>query len=149
MYNRPPGLDSTNSPLESLNRSIKRIFTLNKLLSVTKFVEIMIRMSKYYSVRQEEFATEPIPNSKAKKYGKIFGNKKYFKRIDKERLEFKNSKASFILNLKNHSCNCKYYYKYRVCGHLLGVISLMNRDEFVRKPKRGGQKKAKPALIKD
>ncbi|CAF1111655.1 unnamed protein product [Brachionus calyciflorus] len=107
VYNKPLGLDSTNSPLQSLNR-----------------------MAKYYSVRQQNFATIPVPDSKAKKYGKIFSIQKYFKRIDKESWKFNDSTSYFRLQI------LKFYYKQGVCGHLIGLNKLVSKDEFVRKAKR-------------
>lgn len=40
-------------------------------------------------------------------------------------------------------------YKYKICGHLLALESLLNAREFVNKPKKGGQKKSTKSLEKD
>ncbi|CAF0872227.1 unnamed protein product, partial [Brachionus calyciflorus] len=78
----------------SYNAAVK-LFENFKILIVTKFTEVMLRMAKYYSVRQQNFDTIPVPDSKAKKYGKIFSIQKYFKCIDKESWKFTDSKSNF------------------------------------------------------
>ncbi|CAF0981088.1 unnamed protein product [Brachionus calyciflorus] len=54
------GLDSTNSPIESFNRSIKRTFTLNKCQSLHNFVNTMVRMAKYYSIKLDALQSSQI-----------------------------------------------------------------------------------------
>ncbi|CAF1031090.1 unnamed protein product [Brachionus calyciflorus] len=108
------------------------------LIGRFRYWQITDHLAKYYSVRQQNFATIPVPDSKAKKYGEIFSIQKYFKRIDKESWKFNDSTSHFILNLKSQKCNCKFYYKKGVCGHLIGLNKLVSKDEFVRKAKRGG-----------
>ena len=56
---------------------------------------------------------------------------------------------SLRLNPSTGICSCKYWLKYKVFGHLLALKSLLDSNEFVNRAKRGGQKKAAKALVKD
>ncbi|RNA21246.1 hypothetical protein BpHYR1_003415 [Brachionus plicatilis] len=56
---RPAGYSCTNSPLESFNSSIKRTFTLSKKLSIFNFVRVMLKIAKYYSIKQDDFEINP------------------------------------------------------------------------------------------
>jgi hypothetical protein len=116
-------------------------------MSVTNFVEIMVRMAKYYSIKQGSFESTPIPDSKAKKACNRYSKDKYFKKLDRTNWLFRHV-DSFQLNLKAQSCTCKFFLKSRICGHLMALNKLKANDEFVKKPKRGGQKKAKGALVR-
>ncbi|RNA06500.1 hypothetical protein BpHYR1_028715 [Brachionus plicatilis] len=36
----------------------------------------------------------------------------------------------FLINITDKMCNCKYFRKDAICGHLLGLNSLLNNDNF-------------------
>ncbi|CAF1107533.1 unnamed protein product, partial [Brachionus calyciflorus] len=65
-FNRPSGFACSNSPIESFNRSIKRTFTKQKKVFVLDFVEIFLRLARYYSMINYHFNTFSCPNSDAK-----------------------------------------------------------------------------------
>ena len=104
-------------------------------------------MAKYYSVQNFEFATEPKPDSKCIKFGNKYAKKKYFFKVNRFEWNFIDH-SPCTLNLNDKCCTCKYYIKHMICGHLLALNKALSNDEFVNKPKRGGQKKAASALLK-
>ncbi|RNA00743.1 hypothetical protein BpHYR1_011808 [Brachionus plicatilis] len=97
---------------------------------VLDFVQVLLRIARYYSIKNSTFHTKPVPSSKAKLAG------------------FSDNEE-FLINITDKMCNCKYFRKDAIFGHLLGLNSLLNNDNFVNKPKKGAQKKAKKVLIRD
>ncbi|CAF1025057.1 unnamed protein product [Brachionus calyciflorus] len=148
IFNRPEGFACTNSPIESFNRSIKRTFTKKKRMFVLDFVQVLLRIARYYSIKNSTFHTRPVPNSKAKLAGIKYSKKGYFRKCGKDIYKFSNNEEYF-LNMKDKTCNCKYFRKDAICGHLIGLDSVISNDNFVNKPKKGAQKKAKEALVRD
>ena len=75
----------------------------------------------------------------------------FFKQLGPGTWKFIDSLNSKLYNidLKENFCNCKYFLKYKYCGHLIALMQLLNSDDFINKPKRGAQRKALKPLVKD
>ncbi|RNA36561.1 hypothetical protein BpHYR1_025820 [Brachionus plicatilis] len=119
IFNRPEGFACTNSPIESFNRSIKRTFTKRKRMFVLDFVQVLLRIARYNSIKNSTFHTKPVPSSKAKLAGVKYSKKGYFKKCGKNIYKFSDNEE-FLINITDKMCNCKYFRKDAICGHLLG-----------------------------
>ncbi|CAF1086980.1 unnamed protein product [Brachionus calyciflorus] len=102
----------------------------------------MISMARYYSMNQKTYFEDPEPNAKCKKFGNRYAKEQYFIKLDRDRWQFKFKETHVITRSTQH-CTCKYFVKSGVCGHLLALNRLCKSDEFVNKPKHGGQKNRK------
>ncbi|RNA30159.1 hypothetical protein BpHYR1_000750 [Brachionus plicatilis] len=110
---------------------------------------------------QKDFELNPSANSKTKKFALKYAKADFFKRTNKDddgdddekdgnEWTFNDEKENvYHLNLTENFCKCKFRLKYKICGHLLALESLLNAREFVNKPKKGGQKKSTKSLEKD
>ena len=108
-------------------------------------------MGRYYSKCQNEFSVTPKVDWKTKQYAAKYSKSNFFKQIGPGTWKFIDSANSKLYNidLKENFCNCKYFLKYKSCGHLIALMQLLNSDDFINKPKRGAQRKALKPLVKD
>ena len=97
---------------------------------------------------RSEFSLESKIDSKTKQFGSKIAKSCYFKQIESSTWEFKDETnlSCFEININDKHCECKYYLKYKICSHLLALKELLISDHFIKKPKRGGQKKSGPTL---
>ena len=117
-------------------------FTKKKRIFVLDFVKVLLRIARYYSIKNSTFHTKPVPSPKAKLAGVKYSKKGYFKKCGKNIYKFSDNEE-FLIKITDKMCNCKYFRKDAICGHLLGLNSLLNNDNFVNKPKKGAKKKLK------
>ncbi|CAF0812103.1 unnamed protein product [Brachionus calyciflorus] len=108
-------------------------------------------MTNYYSKCQSEFSLESKIDSKTKQYSSKITKSSFFKQIESSTWEFKDELNTnrFKINVEDKHCECKYYLKYKICSHYLALKEFLDSDQFINKPKRGGQKKSGPALEKN
>jgi hypothetical protein len=127
IFDCPAGYANTNSPIESFNAVIKRLFTENRRESIGAFINVMMKMIQCYST-PKPFSTEPVPSKSilaaAKKLTladfKLNDNDRY--RIsDTKIIEGKTVKRNYIVCIgADKRCNCAGYIKHKICKHLLG-----------------------------
>ena len=87
---------------------------------MVNFVNVLLNMARYYSKNQSEFMFEASADSKAKKFGKKYAKWKYFEKKNQEIWYFKDENT-FKLNINVPTCSCKFFYKSKICGHLLAL----------------------------
>ena len=104
-------------------------------------IDKIVKLAKYYSVSQEDFETVPAPTVETIKSAKMLAkNGKCFKRIDRETFictDSSGKEAKF--NIKNKTCSCRYFLKWKTCAHLIGYDTMVynNLNNFASKPTRG------------
>ena len=86
-------------------------------------------------------------------------SKKCFCNKTKKSVTIKESNKAFIINLKEKTCNCKYFLKFGVCSHLIAYYNIVDSSffgedyfnddgKFIFKKKRGRHALASKALEK-
>jgi hypothetical protein len=154
IYQRPAGYACTNSPIESYNSKIKKIYTKRKRLSVYAFIKKMVEIIETESSSKRPFHLKPKPSKKCVEYSYKINKKSYFKPARNNTFNYTFGEKTHQINGSDKSCSCSFYLKWMYCAHSIAFKRLFKEtetttDTFVSKPKRGKTKKATNCYSKD
>ena len=94
----------------------------------------MFDIIKYYSVNNLTFEKKFKYSAKAIKKANDF-DKDNYKRKTKILYNCTDSDVKFLINVNIMSCNCKYYFKWGLCAHLLAFEKIfLNKCFYKAKP---------------
>jgi len=139
IFRNNAGLANTNSPIESFNNTIKRIFFKRNVLSIGGAIDKLDEIILFYSNDERVFTRQP-------KFVKITYDlaltlsEKNFLKIDKTQVLYSGKNHSYKLNLKDNnnykkcSCNCNFFIKDGICMHLIAYCWPKNQNLFVKYP---------------
>ena len=94
-------------------------------------------MVYHFSRTAKVFNNEPIPKFRIIKASNSIACWSNFNNYGKHVYQFNRY---YNLDFKNLSCDCKYFVKFAYCIHILALKKLLEKKEFVNKPKKGRPK---------
>ncbi len=115
-----------------------------------KLMKILPRIIRYYSRVKRDFVTVPSGSDDCIRMSKTL-LRKHFTPIGDNCYKWKsdNDKTS-IINLSKSKCTCDYYYKDKICAHIVAAKRyFIENKAFITKNKKGAPSKAKKALERD
>ena len=170
LFGTPPGVVTTNSGNESWNKQLKNVYTGYEIVSVYKFLCIVIdKLINQASYQPDEFKFYRSPDfdmiTKARELLDMdfpfmeegfFQNSKYYSFNNKYRLVVEDN--LIYQGYKFVSCQCISYNESFVCKHTIALAIKLNlklkgfevkqNETLVMNNRRGRQPKATPALMK-
>jgi hypothetical protein len=120
IFQTPPGLAQTNSPIESFNNTIKQQFTKRLKNHIVSSLEIFVELIQYESTKDNlDFMVPKIP--KAMKDQALQITNKLVK-TSTDCYEYKHYDGSIgSIDVKMKTCTCFKYMDKMVCKHLIAA----------------------------
>jgi len=75
-------------------------------------------MILYYSTHKQTFNKSPKYNENTHNRAKKFSLFEY-KKMDKHTISYRDE---WIINTKKYTCSCRFFLKYAICSHILGLM---------------------------
>ncbi|CAF0860350.1 unnamed protein product [Brachionus calyciflorus] len=109
IFNTPPGYSSSNSIIESFNRTVKTSFTLKKRLSVLKSLEMLENKCKFYCNLNTKLNNDPKVKKKLIDKAHLFGEKCY-KKVKEDLYQVKVDRVKYLVDISDLSFQCVDYF---------------------------------------
>jgi len=139
IFRNKAGLANTNSPIESFNNTIKKIFFKRNVLSIGGAIDKLDEIILYYSNDDKVFTRQPKFIKKSYELALTL-NETNFLAISKSKVIYTGKNHTYKLNLndennyKKCSCNCNFFLKDGICMHLIAYCWLKNKNCFLKYP---------------
>ena len=151
IYHSPAGFATTNSGIEGFNGVLKSVFTEREVLPIYDVVELLRdKLFPTLITSPNEFKLQRLANKEMNEAASLIETRREkFIQVTPHTMSYNNSKP-YIIDTLNKTCTCKYYFKFKLCGHVIvacriqGVSYLVQPrpKQFVTRERRGRKKES-------